>query len=372
MKRPWSWHDWSCKDKGKDWSWHDCSGKDNDWSWHDWSWHNGKGQGSNKKGNASSSKDRDKDGKASSGKGKGTGKGPMTPPEPSWAEAFKDRIQEFANQADHFTKDVASGNRPMFEQRYSSKGLSSSKGNDTGKGEGKGSSKAAASSDKVKDKDKGKGKDAALQKDTGSERGRSKVPSPPAESGPVIRVLPVDWSGKYKPVEEGHSSNEEQCRGAKGNTPGLVRVGNSDDKDRSVSDVKQEVDDERFEEGLLHEDHGDPDPFCMEPPSPWLMIYDYNLLRHYYWHPVTKKSSWKPPPGSQLVSGHSVQGSHAGAAASMGDDAGVPEGSSTNGHCIFQPCILTSGLSLFGSRAPCTCATVTARRLYQRAELISS
>ena len=70
--------------------------------------------------------------------------------------------------------------------------------------------------------------------------------------------------------------------------------------------VKQEVDDEDDEQEVVD------DPLCWRPPDPWELIYDYEYQRHYYWHPETHKSSWKPPPGSQPVtSPKSVQGSHA-------------------------------------------------------------
>ena len=80
-----------------------------------------------------------------------------------------------------------------------------------------------------------------------------------------------------------------------------------------------------FDEHDEHDERG-PDPYWqlnMRPPHPWTLIYDYDSLQHFYWHPITQETSLKPPPGSQPVTGHSVQGSHAGAVASTRD--GAPE-----------------------------------------------
>merc|ERR1712058_71035 len=83
----------------------------------------------------------------------------------------------------------------------------------------------------------------------------------------------------------------------------LRRIG----KTRSGCDVKEELDDGQSDKGLLNEKPDASDPLCMRPPSPWVLVYDYNTRQFYYWHPVIMKSSWDPPPGSRPVSTHSHQ-----------------------------------------------------------------
>ena len=91
-------------------------------------------------------------------------------------------------------------------------------------------------------------------------------------------------------------------------------------------------DDKEEEEVSAEEDPGGSDPVCVRPPDQWLLIYDYDKRKHFYWHPITMKSRWNPPPGSYPVSRRPELDTLGGVTASVRDSviAAVQGGSRVN------------------------------------------
>ena len=145
MKR--EWHDSSWHKNGHESNWHD-------WNCHDWSWHSDKEQGSN-----TESSWHDWSWHSDKGQGSNT--------ESSWHDRswHSDRGQGSSEEG------KAGGSQAKAAATEGKAAATEGKGQGTG-----GSSQAAASSDK------------------GAEVMRA--------DNPEIRVLSIDWKGKYKPVEE--------------------------------------------------------------------------------------------------------------------------------------------------------------------------